>query len=96
MEYERFENAQITNVTIRKCERGGIETVVSLDFGPGGGQCISCYNNFDLVKKLFEVTGCRDLNDCNKKYIRVKSSGINAGTKILAIGHIVKDIWKEI
>ena len=105
---ERIENAKITYVQFGYEDHGILTLMIGLEgdgWGQGyGGYALDKYDNekgkrvptqkgFEAITMLMKTLDVKDLYDIKGKYVRIRVDGVASGTKIRAIGDIVKDKW---
>lgn len=98
-----IKNAVIAKATLGRCDHGGLDAWLHLDYG-GGGQGFggyalylppgfkhhsieSCAGHF--IWRVLEIAGVETWEQLKGKTIRAKATW----DKVEAIGHIVKDDW---
>lgn len=105
---ERVENAKITYVRLGYEDHNILTIWIGLEgdgWGQGyGGYALDEWNDekkervptqkgFESITKLIKTLDVRDLYDLKGKYVRIRVDGIASGTKIKAIGDLIKDRW---
>ena len=103
---ERIENAKITDVFLGYEDHDILTCVVQLEgdgWGQGyGGYALDEWNGrervptqkgFESITALMRTLDVRSLYYLKNKYVRIKVDGVASGTKILAIGDLIKDRW---
>lgn len=105
---ERIENAKITYIQLGYEDHGIMTLMIGLEgdgWGQGyGGYALDEYDKekkkrvptqrgFEAVAELMKTLSVKDLYDLKEKYVRIKVDGIACGTKIKAIGDLIKDKW---